>query len=377
MIVARLRLAVAGATVALVVTVASGAAASAIPSPSPTPTVVGGAGLATTGTVVGGGAPPLPAVTGGGWLVADLGTGDVLAAHDPHGRYAPASCLKMLTADVVIPRLPLTAQAIATSDEAAVDGTRVGLVPGHAYSVDELLQAMLLDSGNDAATALAVRNGGVAATIAEMNDRARDLHADDTVARTVDGLDAAGQTSSAYDLALVARAAMQLPTFRTDVATPHAELTTRGEPSFQFQNHNPLLGVVPGVVGVKNGYTVAAQASYVGVARRGGTTILVSFIRTRPDFAAEATALLDWGFAADGHVAPVGTLVAPGTPVTPAAALAPASLTPQAVARHHRGGSDLVLLALGASGAVVVVGAGRWQQQRHRRRRRYTRRSWG
>ncbi len=361
-----------GRALAAVALVAAGVggAGPAVAGTSPRETV-GGGQLATTGTVVNpvAGVPALPPVSAAAWLVADLDTGQVLAAADPHGQFAPASTLKILTALTVIPRLTPTAQVLATAAEASVDGTRVGIVPGHRYTVSTLLQGMLLDSGNDAATALAVQAGGLAPTIKAMNDEARSLQAYDTTARTVDGLDAAGQFSSAYDLALFARAALALPSFRTDVGTQRVEFAGAGVPPFQISNHNPLLGAVPGVYGVKNGYTTAARASYVGAARRGGHDLVVVVMRTVPDFVPESTALFDWGFAADGRVTPVGSLVGPQqTPV-----LAPEAVTEQrgaAVSAPLPGGGRTHatwLLDGGLAGGVVVLFAGRLAQVRRRR----------
>jgi D-alanyl-D-alanine carboxypeptidase (penicillin-binding protein 5/6) len=373
----RRRLAAAAAAVAAAAVLAPAGPVSAASAP------IGGPLLGFTGTVVGSsaGVAALPTVVAGGWLVADLDTGQVLAAHDPHGRYAPASCLKLLTALAVVPELAPTRLVRATSAEAATGGTLVGMVPGHSYPVSELLQGMLMVSGNDAATALAAAAGGLAPTIAAMNAAAQALHADDTDARTVDGLDAPGQTSSAYDIALIARAALLLPAVRADVATPTASFTSPGTPTFQIQNHNPLLGTVPGVFGVKNGYTVAAQASYVGVARRGDHTVMVVLLRTRPDFTAEATALLDWGFAADGKTSPIGSLVDPGAPTAAAAApratAATAAVTTIASGHHGRGAmSDLEYLLAGAAAALaVVVGLGE-RRRRSRYAHRFRQRSW-
>ncbi len=81
--------------------------------------------------------------------------------------------------------------------------------------------------------------------------------------------------------------------------------------SYTIYTHDRLLNNYPGMIGGKNGYTIAAHASFVGAARRGGHTIIVSVMRDVPDFWPEVASLLDWGFAADGHVKPVGYLVAP------------------------------------------------------------------
>jgi D-alanyl-D-alanine carboxypeptidase (penicillin-binding protein 5/6) len=370
------------ALVGPVLAVAGSAAAAPGTSPSVPPAVVGGDRLAATGTVVrtGPGIPAPPAVSAAGWLVADLGTGDVLAAHDAHGAFAPASTLKILTALTVIPQLQPTSQILVDTDDVTVDGTRVGIVPGHRYTVATLLQGMLMVSGNDAALALARAAGGVASTESVMNATAASLQAYDTHAATVDGLDAPGQTSSAYDLALLTRAALALPSFRTDVGTDRVEFTGAGVAPFQIANHNPLLGAINGVYGVKNGYTTAAQASYVGAAKRGHHDIVVVVMRTVPDFVPEAERLFQWGFAVDGRIAPVGTLVGPAGSGSAAARVAPvpAGGSTIAVAAAHAPGNGglgaLAWLTIGALAGMVLLFVARRGQVRRRRRVRLERR---
>ena len=123
---------------------------------------VGGPRLAGRGLVLPPGAPKLPKdLTAHGWLLADLDTGEVLAARDAHGRYPPASTLKMLTALTLLPKLKDRRVLLtATESDVDVDGTRVGLVAKGRYTVDVLFQAMLMASGNDAANALARAAGG-------------------------------------------------------------------------------------------------------------------------------------------------------------------------------------------------------------------------
>src|SRR5687768_3065258 len=174
---------------------------------APDGSTVGGDDLDTRGTVVSDGTLPLPeGVAASGWLVADAGSGEVLAARDPHGRYYPASTLKTLTLLTLAPRLDPGLVVPATVEDENVEGSRVGIVVGGQYPVSLLFQALMLQSGNDAANALARVAGGTAATLEAMNDTAESLGAYDTVAGTPSGLDVAGQSSSPYDLALIFRA---------------------------------------------------------------------------------------------------------------------------------------------------------------------------
>lgn len=279
--------------------------------------VVGGGQLGEPGVVVdtASGAPALPAITATSFVIADADTGEVLAAHNAHEKLAPASTLKTLTAVTLLPRLKPDFPTMAQSDAPRTDGTKAGIVAGSVYKVNDLFTAMLMMSANDAAVALADANGGLAPTLAEMNAEAAQLHAGDTVAKTPNGLDAAGQSSSAYDLALIFRAGLAMPQFKHYLSLPRAAFPAPNGQSFQIQTHDHLLNSYTGMVGGKNGYTVAAQASYVGAATRGGHTIIVAVMRDQPNFWNEVKTLLDWGFAADGKVQPVGELVNAGPAV--------------------------------------------------------------
>jgi D-alanyl-D-alanine carboxypeptidase (penicillin-binding protein 5/6) len=287
------------------------------PNPVADPAVarstLGGTELARTDVAQGPGTAPLPGDgTAASWLVADSVSGTVLAARDAHGRYPPASVLKVLTAVTLIPRLDKAATYVVTPADAAVDGSRVGLEPGTAYSIQDLFTALLSVSGNDAAMALASAAGGLDPTLAAMTATARELQADDTVVRTPSGLDAPGQVTSAYDLALLGRAGLAIPDFAAYVAAPVATFLGRNGTRFHIDNHNRLLTRYPGAIGVKNGYTAAARASLVAAARRGDHGVIVTLLGAESDLWDEAARLLDWGFDAESRAAAgVGTLVAP------------------------------------------------------------------
>jgi D-alanyl-D-alanine carboxypeptidase (penicillin-binding protein 5/6) len=302
-----------GALIASMTIAASSGVALAVDVP------IGGPALGQPGAVVdpAPGVPALPAITATSFVVADADTGDVLAAKNAHDKLAPASTLKTLTALTMIPLLPTNLPVQAHSDAPSVDGTKAGIVAGTTYTVDNLFTAMLMMSANDAAVALADANGNLPGTLAQMNTVAAHLQADDTVALTPDGLDAKGQSSSAYDLALIFRAGLTVPQFLYYLSLKTAQFPAPKGQSFQIQTHDRLLTSYPGMLGGKNGYTVAAGASYVGAAKRNGHTIIVSVMRDQANFWPEVQALLNWGFAADGHVTPVGELVAPLDPAPP------------------------------------------------------------
>ncbi len=304
---------------------------------------IGGALLATTGVVVRPlpGAPALPTpsrLPAASWLVANLTTGQVLAAKAPHERFLPASTLKMLTAATLIPRLDPGAMARISYHDEVVDGTKAGLTVGMLYPISTLFQCMLEMSANDAAEALAEAYGGVKETLRAMNEEAHVLQANDTHADTPSGLDGPGETTSAYDLALIAQADFQMPAFRHYITQVSTEIPAKHHKHFQIQSHNNLLTTYRGDIGGKNGYTVAAQATYVGAATRHGQTIVVSLMHAYPIWWPMARDLLNWGFKATGRVAPVGRLVQPlppPQPVTPHASNV--ANTTVAASSHHSG----------------------------------------
>src|SRR3954451_7190931 len=305
---------------------------------------VGGEGLDTRGVVVADGAPALPdGVPAAGWLVADLDTGQVLGARDPHGRYYPASTLKTLTLLTLMPLLDPTRVVVGTAEDANIEGSRVGLVDGGQYAVSLLFQALILQSGNDAANALARAAGGVEVTVAAMNETAEDIGAFDTVAGTPSGLDVSGQSSSPYDLALIFRALVADPATAAVLATPTAQMpAVEGRsPGYQIQSQNPLRLTYAGDLGAKTGFTDAARHTFVTAAERSGRRLVVSIMDSenkpvRPED--QAARLLDWGFALPAGTHGVGTLVTPADLGASASASATASSTPAASRTPATGG---------------------------------------
>ena len=290
-------------------------AATPAPADEISPAPVGGAQLASTGLVVDApGAKPLPKLSATSFLLADLDTGEVLAARNPHGRLRPASTLKVLTAITVLPRLTPDTVYTAQWADANAEGSRVGIVPDATYTVRQLFQGMFLVSGNDAAAALANAAGGQRQTVAGMNATAKGLGALDTTAQNPSGLDAPGQYTSAYDLALFARAGLARQDFRDYVTTVKApfpgKMPKKGKTrkSFQIYTQDRLLLNYHGAIGVKTGWTTKARGTFVGAATRDGHTLVATVMHTKFSSWEESRALLEWGFANIAKARPVGSL---------------------------------------------------------------------
>ncbi|MFB6786855.1 D-alanyl-D-alanine carboxypeptidase family protein [Streptomyces olivaceus] len=363
-------------------------------SPSATPpasmSAVGGARLGKPGTQVdlAGGAPVLPKdVTARSWIVADAESGDVLAAHNAHWKLAPASTLKMLFADTLLPKWPKTAKRkVEFSDLAGMGAgsSLVGVKEEETYTVHDLWLGVFLRSGNDAVHVLSAMNDGVEKTVEDMNAHAEELQAGDTHVVSPDGYDMPGQVSSAYDLTLFARSGLQKKDFREYASTVSAEFPGEtkkdkkgktSRESFEIQNTNRLLSgdsdveVYPGIAGVKNGNTTNAGSTFTGVAEQGGKVLLVTVMNPAKDehneVYKETARLFDWGFKATGKVQPVGQLVGPksaGNPSPEASGEAGgagkgAGTEPVAGAQATGGGGG-VGIAAGITAGVLVLLAG-------------------
>ncbi|WP_440072575.1 D-alanyl-D-alanine carboxypeptidase family protein [Streptosporangium sp. OZ121] len=320
---------------------------------------VGGTRLGGRGLVVPAGVKAPPKTAAKAYVIADAESGEVLAAKDAHGRYLPASTLKALTALTLIPKLDKDRKITPSRRAVNEEGSAVGLVPKPLYTVEDLFKALMLVSGNDCAMALAEANGGLATTLADMNAEAKRLQAFDTVAKTPSGLDKPGQSSSAYDLALIARAGLANADFRRYISTKTDKFPAP-KGYYEIGNHNKLLWRYKGMIGVKNGWTSKALGSFVGAAKRNGHTVIVSIMRHDGYFWEEVADLLDWGFANRGKVLPVGKLVDPvpepaPLPTGPAASATPAAPAPvsaqdpAAAARPADEGVPIGYYALGAA----------------------------
>jgi serine-type D-Ala-D-Ala carboxypeptidase (penicillin-binding protein 5/6) len=276
---------------------------------------IGGPLMSSQGTVVNypdKAAPRLPKIPASAYVIANASTGQVLAAKDPHGKFGPASTLKVLTAITLIPLLNPNAMVTASKLAADTEPMDAGLVAGRRYKVSDLFTALLTISANDAAVALAQATGSFAKGMALINAEARNLQADDVVAKQPNGLPANGQVESAYDEALIARQALAMPQFMKYDSTLSARFEVKPRDWETLVNQNWLLTKYRGGIGGKIGWTVSSEATYIGLARRHGVTLIVTILHcTALQEITSAVKLLNWGFAMNGKVRPVGELVRP------------------------------------------------------------------
>ena len=232
------------------------------------------------------------------WYVVNGTTGEVLAQHDAHERVPIASITKLMTVLVALKHLNPDGVVTVTSGAAQVGESRIPLHAGQRISVHDLLEGALIQSANNAADALAAAaaGGDVQTFVGWMNTRARQLGLRDTHFVRPDGLDAPGHVSSARDVALLARIAMRSAVVREIVATRSAPIENG---TFTVHTWNDLLGVFPGMIGVKTGHTGAAGWCEVGAVRRSGFTLyaVVLGVPTRSARNTDLERLLTWGVA--------------------------------------------------------------------------------
>jgi D-alanyl-D-alanine carboxypeptidase (penicillin-binding protein 5/6) len=260
------------------------------------------------------GATPTPDGPAPNWIVADMDTGQILAGRNEDMRTPPASTIKLLLALTTLDEVPLDATVVANDGaDSHVECNCVGIQAGRTYTARQLLDGLLLVSGNDAANTLADLLGGTDAAVAKMNAKAAEIGAVDTHAGSPSGLNGPGIDgyTTPRDLAIIFRAAMANPVFAQITAQPSAMFpsNTGDRP---IVNQDELLVRYPGSVGGKTGFTDAARKTFVGAAQRDGRRLVISMMygmvkEGGPTYWDQAAGLLDWGFAQDRN-AGIGTL---------------------------------------------------------------------
>ncbi len=231
-------------------------------------------------------------------IIIDGVTGEVIYAHDPDLPRQPASTIKVLTSLLAMEKLSDTDIVTPSRHAASMPRSKVYLRPGRQYTVNDLLNAVLLASANDASVALAEKVGGTESNfVALMNAKAQSLGAQDTVCMTATGLTAQGQHSTARDLAVMFNKAMAREEFaervgRSKVKTRYGTL---------LRNHNKALWQVHGAEGGKTGYTQAARQTYVGKFKRGDSEVVIALMGSETMWD-DVKNLVEYGFALQDRV---------------------------------------------------------------------------
>ncbi|MDX6744500.1 D-alanyl-D-alanine carboxypeptidase family protein [Actinocorallia sp. A-T 12471] len=340
--------------------------------------------LLTPGTAVAA-APPrlgqLKKIKAGSWIIADAGTGKVLAAKNPHKRFLPASTQKVLTAVTLIPLLGADTAIKPTEETCYPEGTKVGMTPKLTYKAADLFRALLMVSANDAAMSLTIPQGGLEPTLDLMNAEAKRLGANDTLAGSPNGLDVdlglsvKTQYTTSYDLAVILRQGLTIPEFveysQTNDATFPAlrpakvdketkKKTKAKKYKMPIYSHIRMLPTqsqaYDGFLAGKNGYTNAARQTFVGAAERDGRTIIIALMAA-DSLWDNAKTLFDWGFKNADLAEPVESLPAQPSPEPTGLAAGPDATTAAAPSPDDSEATVPLVLAGVGGGFAVTAGA--------------------
>ena len=245
-------------------------------------------------------APPAPIIKARSAVLVDLDSGKTLYQVDPHGRHAPASLTKVVTALVALDHLRLdqTVMVPVSINQLPWDSTRMGLRPGERLTVRELLDGLFLNSGNDAAITLSDAAMPRATFVGLMNAKAATLGMADTHFANPIGLDDPAHYTSSADLARAsAELIRRFPDVAAIAATPSLTLpATATHHAYALYNLNELVRKYPGATGLKTGWTGHAGGCLIATATRDGRHLMVVLLAS-PRIFEEAAALLDYGFA--------------------------------------------------------------------------------
>ena len=232
-------------------------------------------------------------VTAQSVVVMDSNSGNLLYARSPDLPRQPASTIKVLTGLLAMEALQYDAKVPVSRRAAGMPRSKIYLDQRKTYPADDLINAVLLASANDASVALAEWVAGTERKFATlMTRKAQELGARNTLCRTASGLTARGQYSTARDLVIIFGQAMQ----NTEFAARVKQIETKTEEGTTLRNHNKALWSISGAEGGKTGYTRAAQQTYVGQFKRDDDTILVAIMGSNTMWC-DIRRLVDYGFA--------------------------------------------------------------------------------
>jgi D-alanyl-D-alanine carboxypeptidase (penicillin-binding protein 5/6) len=299
-------------------------------------------------------------------ILVDPVTGEVLWGRRSRTPAPPASLTKMLTALAVRASLELDTVTVASKAAGAQPARRLAVRRGQELTVEQALKALMIVSANDVAVMLAEAAGGSVPRFARaMDAESARLGLRASSWRNPHGLDARGHRSTAFDLAILARAVLQDPWLARVVRKRHAALISPSGRRHTLTARSRFLLGYRGAVGVKTGFTDDAGHCLAAAATRGGRT-LIAVVLHSPDNAADAGRMLDWGFA---HRS-AGTGLRLPDVVPPSSVAALLTRPPLAVERHHPAAPEALasagLARVGATPAARPAGsrpAWSWQER--------------
>lgn len=245
---------------------------------------------------------PVPSISAGQAVLIDAGSGKVLYERNASEKAYPASTTKIMTALITIEtaqnlQSPLTQTVKIPPEAVGIEGSSIYLAPDEEVSIEDLLYGLMLRSGNDSATALAWIIGGTQENFIEMmNKRAAEIGCTNTHFLNPSGLYDDNHYTTAMDMALIAKAAMENETFRTISAAKSWEAHRAPDKYNSFYNKNKVVHQYDGGNGIKIGYTKASGRTLVASAQRDGTQ-LICVVMNAPDWFNDSYKLMDYGFS--------------------------------------------------------------------------------
>lgn len=230
-------------------------------------------------------------------ILIETQSGRVLYESNAHEPLPMASTTKIMTALLALENGDLNDLVTASHNAFGVPGTSIYLSEGEQLTLEEMLYGLMLQSGNDAAVAIAEHIGGSVENFCRMmTERAEALHCENTLFQSPHGLPSDHHHTTAWDLALIAREALKNETFRQIVSTQRASIPWAGHDDDRILNNkNKLLSSYPGAIGVKTGYTRAAGRCLVFAAERENM-LLIGAVLNDPNWFTDAAEILDQGF---------------------------------------------------------------------------------
>lgn len=236
-------------------------------------------------------------------LLMDASSGKVLYQKDAFVKLPMASTTKIMTAVVATENTELTSIVEISPDATGIEGSSIYLYPGEKLTMEDLLYALLLESANDAASAIAIAVAEDESSFADMmNEKASELGLKSTHFENPHGLDSEEHYTTAYDLAKLTSYALSLPQFKTICSTYKKNIPLKVDEGIRvLVNHNKMLKQYDGAIGVKTGFTKKSGRCLVSAAERDGLTLVAVTLRA-PDDWSDHTAMLNYGFSRYRHI---------------------------------------------------------------------------
>ncbi len=233
-----------------------------------------------------------------GAVVINGDTGEVIFGQNQNARLSMASTTKIMTGLLLCEYGNLEKEITVTDQMVRVEGSSMGLLSGDRVTLHDLLYGLMLASGNDAANTVAITVAGSVPKFAEMmNAKAREIGLENTNFVTPSGLDDENHYTTAYDMAILTKYALKNPDFAAAVGSKSVTLNY-GNPPYKrtLTNHNKLLKMVDGCVGVKTGFTKKSGRCLVSAVRRDGKTVIAVTLNAGNDWA-DHKEMLEYGLS--------------------------------------------------------------------------------